>query len=212
MLIQSLVSRPVAKLALCSVLVGATLSLSGCFPLAATGVVVGTLAAVDRRTLGAQTDDTGIELKAMADLNSQVPGSGGVSVTSYNRKVLLTGQVLNEQTKRNAEAVVARLANVRVIHNELGISGRVSFGTQAADTSITARVKSALIDTKDLQATTIKVVTEAGVVYLMGIVTRVEGDRAAQVVSRVSGVTRVVTVFEYATAEELARTERAPKK
>ncbi|MCL4743981.1 MAG: BON domain-containing protein [Burkholderiaceae bacterium] len=208
---ESRVSRPFARLVVCAVLAGSTLSLSGCFPLAATGVVVGTLAVVDRRTLGAQTDDTGIELKALADLSRQVPGSGGVSVTSYNRKVLLTGQVLNEQTKRAAEALVARYANVRSIHNELAISGRVSVGTQAADTSITARVKAALIDTKDLQANTIKVVTESGVVYLMGIVTRVEGDRAAQVVSRVSGVTRVVTVFEYASADELARIERAAK-
>lgn len=208
----ALISRPLARVAVCSALIGATLTLSGCFPLAATGLVVGTLAVVDRRTLGAQTDDTAIELKALADLNSQVKGSGGVSVTSYNRKVLLTGQVLNEQTKRDAEAVVARLANVRSIHNELIISGRVSVGTQAADTSLTAQVKTALIDAKDLQATTIKVVTEAGVVYLMGIVSRAEGDRAAQVASRVSGVTRVVTVFEYATAEELQRMQRqAPK-
>ena len=208
---KSTISRHFARLAVCAALAGATLSLSGCFPLAATGVVVGTLAAVDRRTLGAQTDDTGIELKALADLSRQVPGSGGVSVTSYNRKVLLTGQVLNEQTKRAAEALVARYANVRSIHNELAISGRVSVGTQAADTSITARVKAALIDTKDLQANTIKVVTESGVVYLMGILTRVEGDRTAQVVSRVSGVTRVVTVFEYASADEMARIERAAK-
>ncbi|HEY5632635.1 MAG TPA: BON domain-containing protein [Burkholderiaceae bacterium] len=212
MLKPSPLSRPLARAAVCSALIGATLALSGCFGLAATGMVVGTLAAVDRRTIGAQTDDTGIELKALADLHSRVKGSGGVSVTSYNRKVLLTGQVLNEQTKRDAEAVVARLANVRSIHNELVISGRVSVGTQAADTSLTAQVKTALIDAKDLQANTIKVVTEAGVVYLMGIVSRTEGDRASQVASRVSGVTRVVTVFEYVSPEELSRLQRQPPK
>lgn len=92
------------------------------------------------------------------------------------------------------------------------ISGRVSVGTQAADTSLTAQVKTALIDAKDLQANTIKVVTEAGVVYLMGIVSRTEGDRASQVASRVSGVTRVVTVFEYVSPEELSRLQRQPPK
>ena len=100
--------------------------------------------------------------------------------------------------------------NVRSVHNELQVSGRVSLGTSASDATITTRVKAAFLDAKDLQSNTIKVVTEAGVVYLMGIVSRAEGDRAAQTASRVSGVTRVVTMFEYATADEIARIERRP--
>jgi osmotically-inducible protein OsmY len=189
-------------------LVGSTLALSGCFPLAATGVVVGAMAANDRRTIGAQTEDTGIEVKAAAQLRQQLPDAGGIGVTSFNRKVLLTGQVLEERSRTEAAAIVGKLDNVRSVHNELQVAGRVSLGTSAADTSITARVKAMLIEARDIQATTIKVVTEAGVVYLMGIVTRAEGDRAAQVASRVAGVQRVVTVFEYVSADELARIER----
>lgn len=192
-------------------LVGSTLALSGCFPLAATGVVVGTLAATDRRTIGAQTEDTGIEVKAATQLRQQLPDAGGISVTSFNRKVLLTGQVLDERSRTQAASIVGRIENVASVHNELKVAGRVSLGTSAADTSITARVKTALIESRDIQATTIKVVTEAGVVYLMGIVTRAEGDRAAQVASRVAGVQRVVTVFEYVTPDELARIERVKR-
>lgn len=192
-------------------LVASTLALSGCFPLAATGVVVGAMAANDRRTIGAQTEDTGIEVKAAAQLRQQLPDAGGIGVTSFNRKVLLTGQVLEERSRTEAAAIVGRLENVRSVHNELQVAGRVSLGTSAADTSITARVKTMLIEARDIQATTIKVVTEAGVVYLMGIVTRAEGDRAAQVASRVAGVQRVVTVFEYVTADELARIERVSR-
>ena len=197
-----------SRAAIVGSLVGSTLALSGCFPLAATGVVVGTLAATDRRTIGAQTEDTGIEVKAAAQLRQQLPDAGGIGVTSFNRKVLLTGQVLDERSRTEAAAIVGRIENVASVHNELKVAGRVSMGTAAADTSITARVKAMLIEARDIQATTIKVVTEAGVVYLMGIVTRPEGDRAAQVASRVAGVQRVVTVFEYVTADELARIER----
>ena len=201
-------SIALSRAAIVGSLVASTLALSGCFPLAATGVVVGTLAAADRRTIGAQTEDTGIEVRAAAQLRQQLSDAGGISVTSFNRKVLLTGQVLDERTRSEAGAIVGRLDNVKTVHNELKVSGRVSLGTSAADTSITARVKAALIEARDIQGNTIKVVTEAGVVHLMGIVTRAEGDRAAMVASRVSGVQRVVTVFEYVTPDELARIER----
>ena len=201
-------SRAVSRIAFAAALAGATVSLGGCFGLAATGMVVGGLAAADRRTIGAQTEDTGIEVKALAQLQQQLGGSGGISVTSFNRKALFTGQVLDDSIKARAGEIVAKLDNVRSVHNELQVSGRVSLTTSAADTSITTRVKAALVDAKDLQANTVKVVTEAGVVYLMGIVTRTEGERAAQVASRVGGVMRVVTVFEYVTPDELARIER----
>ncbi|HLT27302.1 MAG TPA: BON domain-containing protein, partial [Zeimonas sp.] len=114
-------------------------------------------------------------------------------------------QVANERDKRAAEAVVAGLPNVRSIHNELQVSGVPSLSTSAADAAITARVKAAFVDSQDLQANTVKVVTEAGTVYLMGLVSRREAERAANVASRVAGVQRVVTVFEYITEEELAR-------
>ena len=188
-------------------LAGATLAQAACFPLAATGIAVGAMAAADRRTIGTQTEDQGIEVKALQQLTT-VKGADGVSATSFNRKVLLTGQVPDQKTKTEAAATVAKLANVVSVHNELAIGERVSFGTQANDTSLTARVKASMVDASDIQTNTIKVVTEAGVVYLMGVVTRAEGERAAQVSSRVSGVRRVVTVFEYVTPDELARIER----
>lgn len=198
------------RLALLAAALACTLGLPGCLPLVATGAAVGTLAALDRRTVGAQAEDQGIELKAVAQLRQQIAEPGGIGVTSFNRKVLLTGQVASEQDKRKAEAIVAGLENVRSIHNELQVMGRPSLGTSAADTSITARVKAALVDAQDLHANVIKVVTEAGTVYLMGLVSRREADRAAQVASRVSGVQRVVTVFEFITEEEAARTGAKP--
>ncbi|RIK99273.1 MAG: transporter [Burkholderiales bacterium] len=188
---------------LVAAVLAASLGASGCLPVVATGAAVGTLAALDRRTVGAQTEDQAIELKAAAQIRDRI--GSGVSVTSFNRKVLLTGQVANERDKRTAEAIVAELPNVRSIHNELQVAGVPSLSTSAADSAITARVKAAFLETADLQANTIKVVTESGTVYLMGLVSRREADRAAQVASRVAGVQRVVTVFEYITEEEAAR-------
>lgn len=194
-----------ARLTLVAALLASALATSGCLPLVATGAAVGTMAALDRRTLGAQTEDQEIELKATNRLRDALKQPGGVSVTSFNRKVLLTGQVASEDDKRAAEAAVAGLPNVRSIHNELQVLGRPSLATSAADTSITARVKAALVDAQDLHANVIKVITESGTVYLMGLVSRREADRAAQVASRVAGVQRVVTVFEYITEEEAKR-------
>ena len=194
-----------ARMTLMAVLLASALASSGCLPLVATGAAVGTLAALDRRSIGAQTEDQEIELKAANRLRESLKQPGGVSVTSFNRKVLLTGQVATEDDKRAAEATVGGLPNVRSIHNELQVLGRPSFATSAADTSITARVKSALVQAQDLQANVIKVITESGVVYMMGLVSRREADRAAQVASRVSGVQRVVTVFEFISEEEVRR-------
>lgn len=199
-------SARVRRSLLAAAVLAASLGSSGCLPVVATGAAVGTLAALDRRTVGAQTEDQAIELKAAAQIHDRI--GSGVSVTSYNRKVLLTGQVANERDKRTAEAIVAELPNVRSIHNELQIAGVPSLSTSAADAAITARVKAAFLEAPDLQANTIKVVTEAGTVYLMGLVSRREADRAAQVASRVAGVQRVVTVFEYITEEEVARSKQ----
>ena len=190
-------ARSWARLSILAAALGASVYLSACVPLVVTGAAVGAMAATDRRTLGAQTDDQAIELKALGQVRDSVARTGGVSITSYNRKVLLTGQVSDEETKSKVEKVVAGLPNVRGVQNELQIAGRVGLGTTTNDTALTARVKAAMIEDRDLNSQTIKVVTEAGVVYLMGMVSRAEGDRAARVASRVSGVMRVVTVFEY---------------
>lgn len=175
----------------------ASLLASACVPLAITGITAGAMAAADRRTLGAQTDDQAIELKATSLISEKLPAAKGVSTTSYNRKVLLTGQAPDAASKARVQEMIAALPNVRGIQNEIVIGPRASMGTISSDAALTARVRAAFIGERDLPSEAFKVVTEAGVVYLMGLVTRAEADRASQIASRVSGVTRVVTVFEY---------------
>ena len=131
-----------------TVLGGASLvggGLAGCFPLAATGIAMGSMAMIDRRTVGAQADDQGIELKGSSALKN-IAGANGVSVTSYNRKVLLTGPVTDEKAQREAEAAIAAIANVRSVHNETTVGFRPSMTTAANDTALTARVKAAFVE------------------------------------------------------------------
>lgn len=182
--------------------------LAGCFPLVAAGAATGVMATLDRRTYGAQTEDQAIEIRASSRFSEEVQRAGRIGVTSFNRKVLLTGQVNDERSKAAAEAAVAGMPNVSSVHNELFVGTPPGIATAASDTTITARVRAALLEARDLQSNAFKVVTESGTVYLMGMVTRREGDRGAQVASRVGGVNRVVTVFEYLSEDELARIER----
>lgn len=194
-------------------LLGATLLSAGCFPLAATGLVVGSIALTDRRTLGAQTEDTMIEFKAGRRISEQMRYPGGISVTSYNRRVLLTGQVANAEDKRRAEQLVARIDNVRAVHNELQIAGQPGLTATAADTTTTTAVKLAFAEDKEIPAGSIKVVTESGAVFLMGLVTQNEAQKASRVASRVRGVQRVVTVFEVISDAERDRmTKQAEEK
>ena len=175
----------------------ACLLASACVPLAVTGITAGALAAADRRTLGAQTDDQTIELKATALISEKLPAAKGISTTSYNRKVLLTGQAPDAASKARAQEMIAALPNVRGVQNEIVVGPRASMGTVSSDAAITARVRAAVLSERDLPSEAFKVVTEAGVVYLMGLATRAEADRASAIASRISGVMRVVTVFEY---------------
>jgi osmotically-inducible protein OsmY len=182
-------------------------SLSGCIGLVLTGAAVGVMAVTDRRTIGAQTEDQGIEFKASEAIRTKVNNPGGISVTSFNRKVLLSGQVLDEQARRDAEALVSKTDNVKGVFNELAVSGRASFGTNTLDATVTTKVKASFLEASDLSSNVFKVVTESSVVYLMGITTQKEAARAAELASRVSGASKVVTLFEYVTEEELAKIE-----
>ena len=184
---------------------GSAMLLSGCLPLAATGMVAGALAANDRRTLGAQTEDTTIEFKAGARLRDSIRFPGGISVTSYNRKVLLTGQVGNDEDRRLAEQIVARIDNVRSVENALIVAGQPALSASASDAAVSASVNTALIDNSETKGLAVKIVTESGVVYLMGIASRKEADRVSQVASRVRGGQKVGGVFEIVSEEELAR-------
>lgn len=193
------VKRPVAMVLLGSAMV---FSLQGCFGVIAGGVVAGTLAATDRRTLGAQTEDKSIAVKGEIAIPKVVGDAGHVNVTSFNRKVLLTGEVPSEAAKEAAAREASRIEGVQSVVNELAVSGASGFGSRSNDTLITGKVKASIVDNRTLYANSIKVVTERGIVYLMGRVTEREGDLAANIARGVSGVQKVVKVFEYITDEE----------
>ncbi len=198
----------VARRFVLSTLLVSTLGLSGCFGLAVTGAAVGTMAALDRRSLGAQTEDQSIELRGLRELNQEIntPGTGSISITSFNRRVLLSGQADTEATRKKAEEVVrTRVPNIRDIYNEVEVTGTVDFVTRTKDTGLTASVKTGLVRERNSSVNAIKVVTERSTVYLLGLVTHEEGERAAIISSRVAGVTRVITLFEYITKEELQK-------
>ncbi|WP_439115553.1 BON domain-containing protein [Hydrogenophaga sp.] len=193
----------VAATTLTAVLLGA--AVSACAPLMVGGAMTGAFVVTDRRTSGAQVEDQGIELRAANRLREQIGQRGNVSVTSYNRQVLLTGEVASEQDKALAETVVAGVENVRSIVNELGVLGASSLTQRSSDTLVTGRVKAAMIDARDLSASATKVVTTRGTVYLMGRLTQREADRATEITRNTQGVQRVVRVLEIISEEELAR-------
>jgi osmotically-inducible protein OsmY len=170
------------------------------------GVVMGTMVATDRRTSGAQLEDEGIEIRASSRIREALGDRVHVNVTSYNRQVLLTGEVPNAQDKQLVEQIVSRVDNVRNVANELAVMGNSTLTQRSSDTLVTGRVKAALVDAQDLVANAFKVVTERGTTYMMGRVTQREVDRATEVIRTVSGVQKVVRLLEIISEDELART------
>ena len=190
------------------VCVAAVLSgaLAGCVPLVVGGAMAGgSLVATDRRTSGAQLDDEGIELRAASRIRSELGTRVRASVTSYNRQVLLTGEVPNLQDKQLVEQVVSRVDNVASVVNELAVLNSPSLVERSSDTLLTGRVKAMLLDARDLQSNAIKVVTERGITYLMGRLTQREADRATEVVRATPGVQKVIRMFEIINQDELLR-------
>ncbi|WP_281080937.1 BON domain-containing protein [Variovorax sp. UC122_21] len=184
--------------------------LSACVPLVVGGaaaVGVG-MVATDRRSSGAQLDDQGIELRAAARVRDIANDQMYVSVTSYNRQVLLTGAVGNEADRRRVEDVVRGAENVRSVVNEITLGAPSTFQDRSNDLYITGKVKASLLDAKDIFANSFKVVTERGTVYLMGIATRRETDRATEVVRSVTGVQKVVRVVEVVSEADLSGAQR----
>jgi osmotically-inducible protein OsmY len=190
---------------------GAALSaalLSGCGALLVGGVIVGSaMVATDRRTTGAQVDDETIEVKSSSRMSETFGDRARVETTSYNRMALLTGEVPTAADKTTAEQIVARVPNVSSVVNELTVGPLNTFTERSKDTYITTKVKTSLVDAKDLFANSIKVTTHRGVVYLMGRVTEREATRASEVARGVSGVVKVVRVFELLSEAELATTQ-----
>jgi len=204
-------TRPLAGL-LSKIVLGTALaaSLSGCVALAVGGAAATALASNDRRTIGMQTEDKAINVKAEIKLQQVTGENGHVNVTSYNRKVLLTGEVRDEAMKAAAEREVRAIDNVVSVINELEIGGPSSYTSRSNDALITTKVKASLVDKKTVSATAFKVTTERGVVYLMGLVTPREGNIAADVAKGVPGVNRVVKIFEYIQDEDPRANQPAP--
>lgn len=192
---------------------GAVLSsLSACAPLVVGSAVMSGLVAIDRRTTGIQLEDEGIELRTAQGLRQNLSDSAHVNVTSYNRMVLLTGEVGSAAEKERAEKLAKSQENVSSVVNDLAIEPASSLTQRSKDAIITGQVKALLVDAKDLQSNAFKVVTERGVVYLMGRVTSREAQRASEIArsSSVSGVVKVVRVFEIISEEELKRISAQP--
>lgn len=186
--------------------VGSTLTtLTACFPLAVGGAVVGGLVATDRRTTGTVVEDEGIELRSASRIRAAMGDRGHINVTSYNRQVLLTGEVPSAQDKQQVEQIVASVDNVRHIVNELAILGNSTLTQRSSDSLVTGRVRAGLIDASDLSANAFKITTERGTTYVMGRVTAREAKRATEVISGTTGVQRVVRILETISEEELAR-------
>ena len=184
---------------------GVGAGLSACAPLMLGGAAVGALMATDRRTAGAQIEDEGIELRSASRIRDSLVERAHVNINSYNRQVLLTGEVPTAQDKQLAEQIVSRVDNVRAIVNELAVQGNTSLTQRSSDALVTGKVKAAMVDAKDLYANAFKVVTERGTTYLMGRVSQREGDRATEIARGTSGVLKVVRIFETVSEDELKR-------
>ncbi|MBC7682872.1 MAG: BON domain-containing protein [Ferruginibacter sp.] len=179
-------------------------SLSACVPLVIGGAAMGgAFVATDRRTSGAQLEDEGIELRANNRIGQSMSENAHVNVTSYNRQVLLTGEVPTAADQQKLQALVLKVENVRSVVNEVGVLGASSLVQRSSDTLVTGKVKATLVDAKDVQSNTFKVITERGVVYLMGRVSLREANRATDLARSINGVQKVVRVFDILTEEEL---------
>jgi osmotically-inducible protein OsmY len=185
-------------------------TLTACFPLAVGGAVVGSMVATDRRTTGTVVEDEGIELRAASRIRESLGERGHVNVASYNRQVLLTGEVASAQDKQLVAQIVAGVDNVRHIVNELAVMGSSTLTQRSSDSLVTGRVKASLVDAKELSANAFKIVTERGTTYVMGRVTAREAKLATEVISGTAGVQKVVRILETISEDELARMVAPP--
>ena len=195
-------SSPVLAIALAASLVA---TLSACVPLVVGGAAMSAMVAADRRTSGAQLEDEGIELRGASRLRGAFGDRAHINITSYNRQVLLTGEVPTDADRQQAEQVISRVENVRTIVNELAVASNTTLVPRTSDTLVTGKVKASFVDAKDLYAGAFKVVTERGTVYLMGRVTQREADRATAIARQIEGVRRVVRIFEVIDEDEMRR-------
>lgn len=184
--------------------------LAGCFGVAAVGIGGGALILSDRRATETIATDEGIELRASNRISENFGTKVHVNVTSYNRMVLLTGEVPTAQVKAEVEKLVAGVPNIKSISNELAISGPSSLGSRSNDAYLTSKVKARFVDAQKFSANHVKVITEAGVVFLLGLVTQAEADAAVEIARTTGGVQKVVRVFEIISPEEARRLDSPP--
>ena len=192
-----------------AVLVLAT-CMTACAPFLVAGVAGSALVATDRRTSGTQLEDETIELRASAKVRDTFGEKVHVNVTSYNRQVLLTGEVPSERERQAVSAIVEKVENVKSVANELSAMPNASLGSRSNDLVVTGKIKATLVDSRDLFANAFKVVTERNTVYSMGRVTQREADSATALIRNVGGVNKVVRMFEIISEEELRRQLPAP--
>lgn len=195
-----------------ALLLGATLlpTLQGCFPLVATGATVGVLAAVDRRSVGTQTEDESIEWKTSARIRERLGDRAHVNITSYNRKVLLTGETFSEDAKAEVDRITKEVPNVRGTYNELIVAPTSSFSSRSNDAFITSKIKSRSVDNGKFNPIHVKVITEAGTAFLLGMVTQAEADAALTVASTTAGVKKVVNLMEIISISRAREIDTAP--
>jgi osmotically-inducible protein OsmY len=185
--------------------------LQGCAPaIIATGAAVGVMSYQDRRPTAVQTEDEGIEWKAARSVPERFAAASHLNFTSFNRRLMITGEVPSEEAKAAIGEQAAKVAGVKEVFNEVMIGPASSLSVRSNDSYITSKVKGRLVDEKYLSATHIKVVTEAGVAYLMGIVSERESKLAVTIASRTDGVRKVVNLFEVLSDAEIKRLDTPP--
>ena len=187
-------------------------SLSACAPLVVGSAVMGGFVVIDRRTAGIQLEDESIELRTAQGLRQTLSEGSHVNVTSYNRMVLLTGEVSSAADRERAERLAKSQENVSSVVNDLAIEPASSLTQRSKEIITTGQIKALIVDDKDLQSNAFKVIAERGIVYLMGRVTSREAQRASEIArsGSVSGVVKVVRVFDIITEDELKRISAQP--
>jgi osmotically-inducible protein OsmY len=199
------------KLLISTVLISLSLPvLQGCVPAVATGVGAGALMIADRRAGETYLADEAIEIRALNRINEKFGDKVHVNVTSYNMKALITGEVPDAGIKDELEKAVAGVINVKGVTNEVAVGGISSFSARSNDTYITSKVKARFIDANKFQVNHVKVVTEAGTVFLLGLVTRKEADDAVEIARTTAGVKKVVRIFEYIEFKDAQRLDNRP--
>ena len=185
--------------------IGTLTAAQGCIPVIVGGTGAAVAMATDRRSSGTYVEDEGIEWKAGNRINERLGDKVHVNVTSFNRKLLLTGEAFNEASREEAGRIAAAVENVKEVVNDLRIAPTSTLSARGNDSYISSKVKARFVDQKDFRIQQVKVTTEAGTVFLMGLVTEKEGNAATEVARTTNGVQKVVRVFEYISEEEARR-------